>query len=254
MDIIEISFSQHNTWKTCPSLGYGLSMKKICKVEDCFRPHNDHGYCSMHSRRLKKRGTLEKYVKNRKCELLGCESIHWAKGYCSLHYRRFLSTGDPGELGTKFHRKRRSGVYSTWCSMKGRCFYRNHKSYKRYGGRGITICVGFQEFKTFYLIMGDRPKNKTLDRINPDGHYSCGHCEECIKNNWKLNCRWASSSTQAHNKSFYGENKFLPGTRKLKSGKFEARIMENGERKSLGSYCSPEEAHKIYLLAKEKLK
>ncbi len=50
--------------------------------------------------------------------------------------------------------------------------------------------------------MGEPPTNKhSVDRIKSDMNYSCGHCEECIKNGWILNCRWADKYTQANNKS-----------------------------------------------------
>jgi hypothetical protein len=31
--------------------------KRTCTVPDCERPHNDHGYCSMHGQRVRRRGT-----------------------------------------------------------------------------------------------------------------------------------------------------------------------------------------------------
>jgi len=57
--------------------------------------------------------------------------------------------------------------------------------------------------------------NSSIDRINNNGHYSCGHCDDCIRNGWVMNCRWATMVEQARNtrRSRYltlnGETKLL---------------------------------------------
>jgi hypothetical protein len=74
--------------------------------------------------------------------------------------------------------------------MHGRCFCKSHVAYEIYGGRGIRVCErwrGPEGFKNFLDDMGPRPNGKTLDRINPQGHYS------------PLNCRWADKDIQTQN-------------------------------------------------------
>ena len=78
--------------------------------------------------------------------------------------------------------------------MKERCFDKKNNAYHYYGGRGITVCEKWLEFEAFYKDMGDRPNNKTLDRIDNDGNY----CPE--------NCRWATPFEQGSNKR---DNVFL---------------------------------------------
>jgi hypothetical protein len=74
--------------------------------------------------------------------------------------------------------------------MRSRCRNPKDTSYKDYGGRGITVCKrwqGPQGFQNFLADLGERPRNKTLDRKDVNGNYEPG------------NCRWATSKEQGNN-------------------------------------------------------
>lgn len=90
-----------------------------------------------------------------------------------------------------------------WEGMKGRCFRRTCTSWDRYGGRGVTVCTRWRaSFGAFLADMGRKPSaSHSIDRIDNDGNYSCGHCEECVAKGWPANCRWATREEQASNKS-----------------------------------------------------
>jgi hypothetical protein len=78
--------------------------------------------------------------------------------------------------------------YRAWVDMKSRCFNKNNRYYKDYGGRGISVDKDWFDYENFFRDIGKAPTNKSLDRINNNGNYN------------KKNCRWADTKTQANNK------------------------------------------------------
>lgn len=86
----------------------------------------------------------------------------------------------------------RSPEYQTMCSMLQRCFNPRAKSYKYYGGRGITVCKewnSLEKFPAFLKSVGRRPSRKhSLDRWpDKNGNYEPG------------NVRWATAKEQNSN-------------------------------------------------------
>ena len=101
------------------------------------------------------------------------------------------------------HGKYRQPIYHTWQSIIARCERPSHKSYKDYGGRGITVCESWRNFENFYADMGDRPIGKTIERIDNGKGYEPGNCE------------WQDAIHQARNRrsgrylTAFGETKLL---------------------------------------------
>ena len=79
--------------------------------------------------------------------------------------------------------------YQTWCRMMKRCYTPSDPRYHYYGGRGISVCMRWHSYPSFFSDMGPRPSPKhSIDRINNDGNYEPG------------NCRWATALQQQNNR------------------------------------------------------
>lgn len=86
------------------------------------------------------------------------------------------------------HGMTESKEYMAWTNMKSRCSNPKATQYKDYGGRGITVCVEWQQsFEAFLKDMGICPGELTLERIDNNKGYE------------KTNCCWASRKQQATN-------------------------------------------------------
>lgn len=98
------------------------------------------------------------------------------------------------------HGQTGSREWRSWIHARERCFNQNTRNYSDYGGRGITVCDRWNNsFSEFFSDVGKCPPKMQLDRINNNGHYSCGKCPQCITNQWPMNCRWATRRIQNNN-------------------------------------------------------
>jgi hypothetical protein len=85
--------------------------------------------------------------------------------------------------GKRLHKR----AYKSWKEMRQRCSNPNSDSWKWYGSKGIQVCSRWNDFRLFYLDMGDPPIGTSIHRIDGDGNYE------------PTNCKWATAKEQASN-------------------------------------------------------
>ena len=81
-------------------------------------------------------------------------------------------------------------LYKIYTGMKDRCLNPKSKYYRRYGGRGITVCEEWKKDSSSFFrwaLSNGYKEGLSLDRINNDGNYEPG------------NCRWATRTQQMNN-------------------------------------------------------
>lgn len=78
--------------------------------------------------------------------------------------------------------------------MHGRCTNPSNPNYGHYGGRGIKVCVRWNDIHNFLVDMGHPEPGQSLGRIDNEGNYEPG------------NCRWETQEQQNENTR---RNRFL---------------------------------------------
>lgn len=88
------------------------------------------------------------------------------------------------------HLQSKTRLYRIWRSMKTRCYYKKHKEFYLYGGKGIIVCAdwnnSFVNFMDWALANGYE-EHLSLDRRKSSKNYT------------PENCRWATPKQQANN-------------------------------------------------------
>lgn len=97
-----------------------------------------------------------------------------------------LSRTAHGDAG----RGKMTRLRSIWGDMRKRCMNPRTKAFSNYGGRGIKICQGWDDYRTFknWALHNGYQDDLTIDRINNNGDYEPG------------NCRWIPQKLQSRNK------------------------------------------------------
>lgn len=98
-------------------------------------------------------------------------------------------------------------LHKRWIGMRNRCRNPKNPRYPLYGGRGITICREWNDYKTFrgWAFESGYQPHLSLDRIDVNGPYA------------PWNCRWVTQRIQTRNQrrnrriTFKGRTKTLAG-------------------------------------------
>ena len=101
------------------------------------------------------------------------------------------------------HRLSFSPSYRAWTNIKRRIYRVNEKSYKNYGGRGITIFPPWQvDFQLFYDYVSALPnfgiKGYSIDRIDNNGNYEPGNLRWATRHIQNTNIRKLKTNTSGY--------------------------------------------------------
>lgn len=86
-----------------------------------------------------------------------------------IDHKRFLKHG---------HAENPDRLYQKWLSMRNRCLNPNATGYENYGGRGIKVCLEWNDYINFrdWAIANGYVAGLTIDRIDVDGDYEPSNC------------------------------------------------------------------------------
>lgn len=123
-------------------------------------------------------------------------------------------------------------LYNIWRGMRQRCCNPKATDYSDYGGRGITICLEWNDYSTFknWALNHAYQENFSIERRDVDGDYSPD------------NCYWACNNIQASNKrKRSGKTSNFIGVAPNRF-KWKAYVSYNKNRIELGTFSTDIEA------------
>lgn len=94
-----------------------------------------------------------------------------------------------------------TNIHKRYHNMKSRCYCKTHKTYDKYGGRGITVCEEWlNDINAFYdwAINNGYRKDLSLDRIDNNNGYSPENCRWTTMRKQNFNRRMGKNNTSGY--------------------------------------------------------
>ena len=238
-----------------------LVLTRICSIDNCNKSVHARNLCPMHYRRWRLTGTTDRDFQARRCCVDGCDNKHYGHGYCFRHAREFKGFGPSltqEELKRVLSYDPDTGVF-VWnrreYSNSRNLAWWNDKFAGKEAGRIISHEPPYRQITVFrkvysaqrlawFYMTGVWPE-KFVDHRNRNS----------LDNRWR-NLREATNAQNQHNSGMNIKNKtgFKGVHFDKKYNKFKANISHNKKTVYLGSYDTPEAAHKAYCKAARDLR
>ena len=166
-------------------------------------------------------------------------------------YKPFIS--GVGYIGTGSFLPREGGKptreYGVWYQMLERCYSSSHKSYSRYGGRGVVVCENWHNFQNFAKWYRSQDNHRDItsqldkDIVSPEvlkySHETCNLVHREINN---------LLTNRNKVRGEYPVGVYFHKTR----NKYKAQVNTgHGKKVHLGFFDSVSEAFNVYKLHKE---
>lgn len=92
--------------------------------------------------------------------------------------------------------------YRAWQTMRLRCTNPSNRAFPDYGARGVYVCARWMESPAHFIAdLGSKPSPRhEVDRINNDGSYTCGKCDDCVARGAPANVRWTTRKVNCRNR------------------------------------------------------
>jgi hypothetical protein len=143
----------------------------LCSVDGCDRPHNAHGYCKTHWRRLLVNGTTDKTYRKRArthdvCTVDGCAREHAAHGYCLMHFQRWQRNGQPGVAGHVYRTDMSDAdrIFSS-LTVQGDCWVWTHTTRNGYGVASINGDKVYIHRWMYEYLVAEIPAGLEIDHL-----------------------------------------------------------------------------------------
>lgn len=139
-----------------------------------------------------------------------------------------------------FHGLSGHPLYSRWEEMMRRCYNKNYRRYKDYGGRGIAVSARWHDPAVYIAdveALGPQPSpTHTLDRPNNDGDYDVSNIQWASQTEQNFNQRTRKDNRSGHRGVHYDHARH----------KWCARLQVAGTVKYLGRFEAIEAAISAY--------
>jgi len=132
------------------------------------------------------------------------------------------------------HGLRNTRQYNIWQAMIQRCYNPNTKYYELYGGKGISVCEEWHDFKAFYDWAMAKGYDESLSIDRKDGNLNYD----------PFNCKWSTLKEQSNNtnRNVYitveGQTMTMKQWSEKLNIKYQKLVYMNKTKKNIPEYIS----------------